>query len=271
MSKYNHKMSIPVESIPDEEMETAIKEWAEENEPLEILLKECYKRGLKTYGCHGKVNPYIDFIYQDNMERLNCFFDVIEFIPNSSIYIMIDGSNPISGPDWDKSVIDFGLYTKYKEESDIFFNSLIKSLKEERRPMGNSFLDLLQFFQNKESGLSFRFINIDNKKYDFVIESLKLDDRYSYFNELFTEAGLKEIKTDHPRYYWGITSNNLSNIKEEIDDASRYIISNYDFEPPNKEEDIPCFHLLARYKKKHLSEDEFNDWLKSKLGRINKF
>lgn len=261
MSKYNHMMSIPVESVPEEEIETAIKEWAEGNEPLERLLKECYKRGIRTNGCHGKVNPYIDFIYQDNLERINSLFKVIETTPNSQVLVSVDGSNPYSGPEWDKSVIDFSLYTKYKDEADSFFDSLKEALKEDKTEINNPFYDLLYFFQNKESGLQFRFMNVDNNKYDFIVESFKLEDRYSYFNKLFTESGLKEIKTDHPRYYWGITSNDLSTIKEKIEDVSKYIIKNYNFEAPQKEEDIKNFHLLARYKKKNMSEEDFYEWL----------
>ena len=47
MSKYNHIESIPIDSIPQEELAQAIKEWAEGDEAMEKLLWACYNNGIK--------------------------------------------------------------------------------------------------------------------------------------------------------------------------------------------------------------------------------
>ena len=78
MSKYNNMTSIPIDSIPKEEIAVAIKEWAEGDESLEKLLWCCYEKGIKTDGCHAGSHPYIAFCYSDDLDKLSCFFDVTQ-------------------------------------------------------------------------------------------------------------------------------------------------------------------------------------------------
>ena len=69
MSKYNNIKSIPIESIPKEEIKIAIKEWAEGNKSLENLLWLCYEKNLKTSGSHAGARPFIDFKYQEGLNN----------------------------------------------------------------------------------------------------------------------------------------------------------------------------------------------------------
>lgn len=54
MSKFNNQSSLDIDSIKEEELDQAFKEWAEGNEHLEKFLRNCYGKGVKTSGSHGR-------------------------------------------------------------------------------------------------------------------------------------------------------------------------------------------------------------------------
>ena len=131
MSKYNNMKSIPIDSIPEEEMAQAIKEWAEGDESMERLLWTCYKKGIKTSGCHAGGSPYIDFTDQENINKISGLMDVTQKIEGSQILIKVDGGNPFSGAEWHLPNILLHLQTSYKDEADAFFDKLTNSLLQE--------------------------------------------------------------------------------------------------------------------------------------------
>ena len=49
-----------------------------------------------------------------------------------------------------------------------------------------------------------------------------------------------------------------------------YIINEYSLEPESSEDNIVNFILLARFKKKNLSNEEFDKWLKQKYEEFYK-
>ena len=58
-TKYNHVAPIDLDTIPKEELEQALMEFAEGSLGLEKCLREMWKNGLKTIACcAGNNNPY---------------------------------------------------------------------------------------------------------------------------------------------------------------------------------------------------------------------
>lgn len=264
MSKYNHMQSIPVDSVPKDEINQAIKEWAEGDIALEKLLFACYQKGIKTSGCHAGSYPYIDFSYPNNLDKLTSILDTTQKTIGSQIYIMIDGGNPFAGEEWYKSVINVGLDTKYKEETDIYFDNLNKSLEKDINIEKHPLLDLLNFFHDKETGLSLRFKHKEDNSYVFDIEGLIIsNERYKYYNDVFTKSGLIDIvnEQNNKRHEWKIESNNLEDILAKMNNVNNIIMSEYALEPETDETKIDNLTLLARLKKKNLNENEFNEWL----------
>ena len=269
MSKYNHIKSIPIDSIPKEEIMQAIKEWAEGDDAMETLLLSCYNKGIKTAGCHAGARPYISFVYQDNLERLIPIFEATQKEKGSQIIIMTDGGNPFSGPEWYLPTIGVGLDTEYKEEADIYFDKLTDSLEKENSNKDHYLLRLLEFLVDKESALTMRFRHTMDDKFSFFFESSGIsEERYNYYKEIFSKAGLiVEEKTENlpPDYHgWMIESDNLDDILSKLDYAADYIISNYSLDIPKSEDEILNFKSRALFKRRTLSEKEFNDWILSK-------
>ena len=56
-SKYNHKESIPLDSIPKKELDQAIKEWSQGSKSMEKLIRKSIANGIETNGCHPWAGP----------------------------------------------------------------------------------------------------------------------------------------------------------------------------------------------------------------------
>lgn len=270
MSKYNHLKSIPIENIPSEDMGRAIKEWSEGDESLEKFLWTCYQKNIKTSGCHAGSHPYIDFVDQDNFERISCLLDVTEKTAGSNILLSVDGGNPFSGPDWYKPTILIGLDTDSKEEADRYFENLNHSLLEEKEYQNtHAIFKLLDFFRKKDSSLMFRFVHTSNDKYSFYIESRVIPkDRYHYYDDLFEKAGFTEEvfegSEDSDRHSWKVDGDNYLDFSSKLNSIVEFITSNYSIDRPNSEDEALSFVALARYKMRTLSEEEFMKWFEDK-------
>ena len=70
------------------------------------------------------------------------------------------------------------------------------------------------------------------------------------------------------RYEWQIKSNNLEDILKKIDNISNVIINNFSLEPEKDENKITNFILLAKYKKKTLSKNDFENWLENENSKF---
>jgi len=269
MSKYNNIKLIPIESIPKKEITKAIKEWSEGDKSMERLLWACYNEKIKTCGCHAGSRPYIEFKYQDNIKKIIPLIEVTQEQLDSQILIMLDGGNPFSGPEWYIPSIGFGLKTEYKDEADIYFDKLTESLEDESNNKKHFLIELLKFFLEKETSLTLRFIHQKDNKYTFYIESKSItEERYKYYNNLFTRAGLEEginKNEDMPNsHYWKIESNEISDIINKLNSITEYITNNFSYDIPKSEDEAISLSSLALYKKRILSEEEFNDWLDQK-------
>lgn len=273
MSKYNNIVSIPIDSIPKNEISIAIKEWAEGDDAMERLLWACYERGIKTSGCHAGARPFIDFNYQDKISEISSLIDVTQKIKGSQILLRADGGNPFSGPEWYMPYIGLAFNTEYKNEADICFDKLIEALekiniKEEKHIL----IKLLEFLIGKESGLTLRFKHTEEDKYEFLIEALSLGEKKNnYYNELFTNAGLEEVPIDKEfssMHEWKIESDSLKDISLQMESIIDYIINNYSMELPTSEKEIYKFNLKALYMKRTLSEEQFEKWLHKKKKKM---
>lgn len=198
-------------------------------------------------------------------------FERAQTIKGSDIYIQIDGVNPFSGEDFDKAFISIGNDSKYENETDSFFDLLFDALKNNMQEKGeHPLLKILNFLNDKGSGLNLRLIYNRDDSYDFSIESSIIsEDRYKYYSDLFKNAGMVENKSENKnRYEWQIKSNNLKDILKKIDDISNVIINNFSLEPETDENKITNFILLAKYKKKTLSKNDFENWLKDENSKF---
>jgi len=276
MSKYNHIKSIPIDSIPKEEIYTAIKEWAEGDESMERFLIACYEKGIKTTGCHAGARPYIGFKYENNSYDLSGILSTTINIPGARIHMRVDGGNPFSGPDWDEPSITIGFDEIYQDEADQQLDELTSVVEQNiSNEEWLSLINLMDFFLNKESGLSFRLIHTQNGEYIFRIESSAIcEERYKYYNDLFSSLGMNEyregIPKDSKRREWEINSNSFSEIKEKIKVFSKEIINRYDLKPEVEEENMVSFITLARYKKKNLSPEQFEEWLQAESDKLDR-
>lgn len=279
MSKYNHIKSIPVDSIPEEEMGTAIKEWAEGNESLEKLLWACHNNEIKTNGSHGDGPPFLSWNYYTDSDTKNKTLKILSAalnLKNTQMFVNPDGGNPFSGDEWYLPFVDVGMTSGTREESYIYCDSLTEALNSDKLiypenvELYKKFLNLLDFFLDKESGLSFRIKHEHDGEYIFSIDSPPAKGEIEiYFNQLFTDAGLiKEINPYAPeRLYWKKRSYDFEEFKNDVIKAMDIIINNYSLEPATSEDEITNFQLLARFKKKEFGDslegkEKMTEWLR---------
>lgn len=262
MSKYNHMHSIPIESIPKEEIAIAIKEWAEGDEAMERLLWACYENGVKTDGCHTGMCPYLGLKYTGSNDKVIKLLAACINLEESQIFISPDGGNPISGEDWYITNIGIGFETESIEKSGKNLDTLSSALNNDTSLKEAELISLLlklsDFLVDKESALKLRF-NYSENKYSFSIECTPVNEEVSiYFDKLFKEANFFEAENpvkESKRRFWKIESDNLDDMINKLRESINYIINNYSLEPPTREEDITDLHQLARFKRKEFGND----------------
>lgn len=262
MSKYNHIHSIPIESVPKEEIAIAIKEWAEGDEAMERLLWACYENGIKTDGCHTGMCPYLGLKYTGSNDKVIKLLAACINLEESQIFISPDGGNPISGEDWYITNIGIGFETESIEKSGKNLDTLSSALNNDTSLKEAELISLLlklsDFLVDKESALKLRF-NYSENKYSFSIECTPVNEEVSiYFDKLFKEANFFEAENpvkESKRRFWKIESDSLDDMINKLRESINYIINNYSLEPPTREEDITDLHQLARFKRKEFGND----------------
>ena len=282
MSKYNNMKSIPIDSLNDEELKIAIKEWAEGDDSMEKLLWTCRLKNVETMGCHAGAYPYIEICVNNSKEEAIRLMSVTYKHEESQILILTDGGNPFSGPKWCTPCISLSIKTNYKDEADIYFNELSNSLLDEKKestedsdPL-SQIIDLYNFFIGKESCIVFRLNHLEQDNYIFKAEVAKREKEFDYFNDLFTKAGFVfddkyEIAN---RNRWKIESDDKNEFERVVKNAIQYIIGNYSLGLPTNESEVESFHALALFKKREFGDTEegikqFNDWLAIKKEERN--
>lgn len=273
MSKYNNIKSIPIRSIKNKRLKKAIKEWAEGDNAMEELLWACYKNNIETTGCHAGSKPYIDFFAYNSREKIVKMLGTVMEINGSQFFVNPDGGNPFSGPDWYKPSITIGFDTAYKDEADICFNALTNKILSDNKELSSKdnfsykILDLLDYFTGKESGLLFRFYHKDDGVYIFDAEWRQPNNKFNYFNNLFTKSGLSLDKTSklENRKKWIIKDKDLDKIIKKSTKSINYILNNYSLGMPSTIVEIDNFLDAA-----HFNKREFGDTKKGRK-KLNKW
>lgn len=280
MSKYNHIKSIPIESIPKEELKQAIKEWAEGSEEMEKLLWACYNNGLKTSGCHAGPHPYISFNYEK--EQADLFRILINAVlkeSNSQLLVRVDGGNPLSGPDWYKPNIGLGSNDENRDDVEKLLSTLTTKLnnKYQEDVQFNSIINLTDFLSDKLSGLLIRVKNSPNDGYVFSIEKSihpGEENTFEELNNLLTSAGSTYVESDMPIKFWEFKENDIVKFAEKLEDICNNIINNYSLKKPEKLEDSNNLNIRAHLKREEFikegNESNFELWLMAELDRIDK-
>lgn len=242
MSKYNNMKSIVISNLSDSERNKAIKQWAEGNKALEILLQTCYSEAIETTECHAGIGAYIAFRKNNSDANILKLFNRIQYIKNTEIFISPDGGNPFGGDEWYKPGIAIGCRAKEKNEiSDCFYslNEALLSSKEVFENEGfNHLLSFHDFFAGKNSCLNFRVQHTQEDKYVFSIELFRREKAFEYCNDLFQKAGLqqKKMSKNLPVKEWAKTSETIEEFNKNMKVAKECILENYSLQAPNLEE-----------------------------------
>ena len=277
MSKYNNIKSIPIESLTNEELKEAIKEWAEGDESMERLLWACFNNEIKTSGCHAGSRPYLGIEYENNnKDKIIQVIDTVMDEKEAQVLFEPDGGNPYSGPSWYKPDITIGSRTKYQDVADPFFDKVSNTLNSnETNNNYSSLLNLFEFLINKYSGITLRLNHTENDEYVFSIEKSKNEKNINTFNsinELFSNAGLLLIERDTPYNYWTLKSNKKEEFISKLEQISNNIINNYSLEPPKSIEDTEDFKIKAHIKREEYikdgKEDMFEIWLMEERRKL---
>lgn len=277
MSKYNNVKSIPIESIPIKEIKRAIKEWAENDEAMERLLWSCYNNNIKTDGCHAGSYPYISFEHDQNYEStIINLMNTALLSKESQIIIRPYGTNPFSGPNWDKPNLLIGYYTLYQDVADKEFDILtnvinnknILPTKIEVAPL----FELLNFLiTNCYTRILFRIVHTKNDSYIFSIErSLKENSElYQFLNNILPNMGFNLIKPiEGVHVKWSVTTTDHQELNEKLKETVKQIINNYSVKTPTNIEDTDDFITKAHIIRNR-SLDEFNIWIAQEEQKRN--
>ena len=225
LSKYNNIKSIAIDTLSKDELKVAIKEWSENNEAMENLLWNCYNNKIETNGCHVGEFSYLSLFVNNDKTKIIKLLDTLQNIKNTKIIITPDGGNPFSGPNWYKPELALCLDEKDINETDEILNLLTDSLNNENDNTKENFfsqlLKLHDFFAYKESGLMFEAIYTKEGTYRFTIYLIDRKNKFEYFNNLFSKAGLI-FNTDFKLFdSWKIETKTKEEIiiqtKEQID------------------------------------------------------
>ncbi len=255
MSKYNNIISIPIEDIPEEEIEIAIKEWAEGDESMERLLWTCYRNKVKTTGCHAGSHSYIGIEYEEkNKDKIVQLLSTVINVKETRVVLSPDGGNPFGGPTWYKPNIAMGSDTEYKDEADLLFDMISDELNnnEKQNTDYSSVIDLYNFLIGKYSGILIRILHTQNDEYIFSMERHVAEEEMSNLNEFFSSAGLTFVDDDFPIKTWEFKTTNKEEFIENLNTISKNIINNYSLRKPESIEEAPNLKIKA-----HIVRDKY--------------
>ena len=260
-TKWNRGNSIPIDSLTFDELEEAIHEWAEGSEILEELLWLCYEKSVYTTGCDAGDHhfAYIDFdITKGNTKNLQKLINAALKMRRCSILVKFEG-NPRSGPDW--CVPTLGLFPLKKGDVKSFFKLLCKSLKRKRgaepREISKQFLNIVNFLEDKETGLSVRLER--NGGYRFILDSFMNSRNWDYFTEIFESAGLEVMHHSDPKapvLAWGITVEKEHEMVAVLSRVYEVMKNNWTLEIPDKLTPDMDFNCMAIFMRRQFGTDE---------------
>jgi hypothetical protein len=281
MSKYNHIKSIPVDSIPKEELAQAIREWAEGDEAMERLLWACYEKGIKTNGCHAGAFPYIGLDYSESSrDKLAQIMGAVLSVKGSQVMAKADGGNPFSGPDWYKPNLGVGFNTEYQDVADPLFDMLTETIEGKRETDKDMpvtpLTELLDFLVGKYTNLLIRIKHTEEDEYIFSLERAihqEYEEAFREFDELFTSSGLTLQENDTPLKSWEVKSDDPAEFIVKVAQVVENIMTNYSFKKPEtKEEAAGSFTIAAHLKRDECGDDEkeFELWLMTEREKMDR-
>ena len=266
MSKYNHSKSIPITSIPKEELQKAIHEWSEGNVELEKLLWTCYEKGIETNGCHGEIDPFFGVCYKkEKKESIGRMITETLKYPKSQVLFSPFSPNPFGGEEWYLPNITIGIFSEEEAEINEYFARINESISKSQEVLFTKILELLEFLSDKYDNLYIRIVH-RNDEYSFTIEGKMSEERFKVLNDIFEKAGLSLEKTpDIPRKYWTIKEKDPQELNKRLESIIDYIISNYVVITPQRVEDLESLTLKALFKIKKIKTEQdkvdYDKWL----------
>ena len=285
MGKYKDGgRSIPISSIPVEELGDAFKEWANGNEAMEELLRACYENGLETIGNHFGPMSYLEFFVNDSHRVIKSIFNYMQDINGANVMIVPDGGNPIGNetifekPDMS---VSFGHIEK-KEELEEMLRGMTAVINDSssKREIGETafdpMLDIHNFFAEKGSRLVIS-AQYANGQYSFSINTRypiqvrePIKNRIEYFEQLFEKAGLSYEKIED-RYgsdihNWEMVSDTKEEFRKKLIKAEEIIEANWTYEKPTQIEEWMSLNEKAKIKIEQLGKTpesmaKFKEWL----------
>ena len=268
MSKYNYTKSIPLDSIPKEEIKRAIHEWSEGNVELEKLLWTCYEKGIETNSSHGEIDPFFGVRYKketrDAIARM--ITETLKY-PKSQALLSPFSPNPFGGEEWYLPSITMGIFSEKEEEGRKYFTDVNESISNREEVLFSKALELLEFLSDKYDKLCIRIVHY-NDEYSFTIEgsSNMRGERFKVLNDIFTETGLSyEEEKNLPIKNWTIKSKNPQELSKHLETIISQILDNYIIETPQRVEDLEGLTLQALFKIKHIKTEQdrvdYDKWL----------
>lgn len=278
MSKYNRMASIPIRGVPEQELPIAIREWAEGNSYMENLLWACYNNGIETDGCHADEFPYIGFYLDSKKEEVLKLLNTSQNIKGASFFVMPDGGNPLSGPDWNRPELSLWFEAQEKREIDSILEKLTLALTSNKEKVNtdndlfSQLLDLAHFFANKESGLDFFAFHNQDDSYSFIMRAEKPN--FEYYNSLLQNAGLQLVETPEDWWCneWSMESNDAQALAQKVKTCIASIIQNYSLERPTEISEEMSFNTMARIKKREFGDSlegqqKFAKWAREEWNK----
>ena len=284
MSKYNSGASIPISSLSDEELKTAIHEWAEGNDSLESLLWKCYKNGIETQGSHSGLNSYLQIGLKSHKDKLLKLLGTIHQLSDSDIFIQPNGGNPFSGADWYKPSISIGSSTSTKEESDYFFNVLSNAIDEDNTKQADEdslileLLNYLYFFNGSGLDEELRLVHNANEKkqYTFSIEGFYDLNNFNRLNPIYQKTGFKMIPSDQREdlTFFTLSSNDPQELAKAMRKSRQYLQKHYWIEYPSPE-NATSANLEVRLMRMGFGDtpegrQKFEDWFENQRSIYEK-
>lgn len=282
MPNYNNGSSVPISNLSSEELQTAIKEWAEGSSSLERLLWSCYNNGIETSGCHAGPGPYLGIYPNNSRDKILQMLSTIQFLKKSQILISPDGGNPFSGPNWDKPYVSLSLRTADYKEIEDFFDKLYNSISSDISFSSSDMkfpvelLEYLDMLKDKETELHIRTRLSEDGKYTFSIESHRNRKSFENLNQVLQKAGFElQESEDRPYVSWNLSDTDPIKLSEKMHIARQYIKENLSLESLSSEEDFLSFNKEAHIKKREFGDtpqgrEEFDKWLNQKWIEYNK-
>lgn len=279
MSKYNHMKGISFSELAEDEIEQAIWEWSQGNMHMERLLWACREHEIETMGCHPLGMPYLELAVNNSHDKIRRMLNAAQSIPYSSVVVMPDGGNPISGEKtWHRPALTITFNTtsrrKVNKSLDKLYEAIALGEEQEKTETGifTHMLDFYDFFAERESGLHLYMINNESGIFQFSIISKGNGTDSTYFANLFRRARMR-LDTELSDSGWSITDIDEKRFSERVKKAKTTIIEEYSLDLPQEIKPNMSLPIVARIMRRQFGDtpegrEKFSQWLQDLEERM---